>query len=119
FGCRLIRRNPLLSAVVVLTLTAGIGINASIFTVVDAVALRPHVYRDPASFVRITPVARLQGTPRSVSFEEYAAIRDQTSSLRHLAAFTYVSAVLGDDDFTDLPALAVSCNFFAVEGVDR
>ena len=33
YGARLIRRNPLLSTVVVLTLTVGIGINASVFTV--------------------------------------------------------------------------------------
>ena len=47
YGCRLIRRNPLLSLVVVLTLTVGIGINASVFTVVNGMMLRPHVSRDP------------------------------------------------------------------------
>ena len=47
YGCRVIRRNPLLSLVVVLTLTVGIGINASIFTVVNGMMIRPHVYKDP------------------------------------------------------------------------
>ena len=71
FACRLIRRNPLLSIAVVLTLTIGIGINASVFTVVNGVALRPHIDQDPDSFLRIFPTARMQGTPRAVSYPEY------------------------------------------------
>ena len=46
---------------VVLTLTVGIGINASVFTVVDGTVLKPHVYRDPASFVRIVPMSQRDG----------------------------------------------------------
>ena len=119
FGCRLIRRNPLLSAVVVVTLTLGIGINASIFTVVNGVALRPHVYTDPASFLRVYPMTRLSWTPRAASFAEYAALRDQSRSLRQLAAFTYLPLMMGDKDFTDSAGLAVSCNFFTVDGLER
>jgi predicted permease len=119
FAGRLIRRNPLLSAVVVLTLTVGIGINASIFTVVSAVALRPHVARDPDSFLRIFPITRLQGTPRAASFGEYAALRDQTQTLRQIAAFSYMGVMMGEEDTTEYTGLTVSCNFFAVEGLDR
>lgn len=118
FGWRLIRRNPLFAAIVVLTLTVGIGINASVFTVVNAVALQPHVSANPASFVRITPVARWRGTPRSVSFEEYSSLRDQSRTVRPLAAIAHIPAVVGDD-ITEGAGLAVSCNFFAVEGLDR
>ena len=119
FALRLIRRNPLWSATVVLTLTVGIGINASVFTVVSGVALRPHVENDPASFVRIFPVSRRQGTPRGASFAEYAALRDQSRSLRQVAALTFMPMMMGDDDFSDNAGLAVSCNFFAVDGLDR
>jgi len=119
FGIRLIRRNPLLSLVVVLTLTIGIGINASIFTIVNAVSLRPHVSRDPETFLRIFPITRLQGTPRAASFAEYAAMRDQNRTLRQIAALTDISVTMGDDDLSDSAGLAVSCNFFAVEGLDR
>ena len=53
---RLIRRNPLLSAVVVLTLTVGIGINASVFTVVNGIDPPPARLQGPAiRFVRIFP----------------------------------------------------------------
>ena len=119
YGCRVIRRNPLLSLVVVLTLTVGIGINASIFTVVNGMMLRPHVYKDPDSFVRIVPDSRLQSVPRQASYQEYLHLRDQTRTLRQLAAFSYFPALIGDDDPGGSVGIAVSCNFFLVEGLDR
>ena len=103
----------------VLTLTIGIGINASVFTVVNGVALRPHIYQDPDRFLRIFPTARMQGTPRAVSYAEYLALRDQSRSVRHLAALAYMGLAIGDDDLNESSGLAVSCNFFVVEGLHR
>ncbi len=119
FGARQIRRNPLLSAVVVLTLTIGIGINASVFTVLDGTALKPLVNRDPATFLRIWPLSQRDGHERGVSYSEYIALRDRNRSLRQLAAFTLFPALIGDDDSAGTPELAVSCNFFQVEQLDR
>jgi predicted permease len=119
FGIRLIRRNPLLSAVVVLTLTVGIGINASIFTVYSAVAMRTHVSSSPETFLRIFPISRMQGTLRAASFAEYGRLRDESRTVRQLAAVSFIPVMMGDDDLTDNAGLAVSCNFFAVEGLDR
>jgi predicted permease len=118
-GCRVIRRNPLLSLVVVLTLTIGIGINASVFSVVTGMMLTPHVYRDPESFVRIVPQSRMQAEPRWAGYQEYMRLRDQTRTLRQLAAFSYFPATIGDDDVGGSVAIAVSCNFFLVDGLDR
>ncbi|HTS62315.1 MAG TPA: ADOP family duplicated permease [Candidatus Acidoferrales bacterium] len=119
YGARLIRRNPLLSAVVVVTLTVGIGINASVFTVVDRVALKPLVHRDPESFLRLFPENQRTGHDRPVSYSEYIALRERNRSLRQLAAFRLFPALIGDEDTVGSPALAVSCNFFLVEGLDR
>ena len=119
YGCRVIRRNPLLSLVVVLTLTVGIGINASIFTVVNGMMLKPHVYKDPDSFIRIIPQSRLQRVPRQVSYQEYLHLRDQARTVRQLAAFSYFPASVGDDDTGGSVGIAVSCNFFRVDGLDR
>jgi putative ABC transport system permease protein len=119
YGVRLIWRSPLFSAVVVATLTVGIGINASVFTVFDRLGMKAHVSGDPASFVRIFPQSQRDGHERAVSSAEYVALRDRNRSLRQLAAFRIFAAVLGEDDSTGTPALAVSCNFFQVEGLDR
>jgi putative ABC transport system permease protein len=118
-ACRLIRRNPLLSAAVLLTLTIGIGINASIFTIVNAVALRPHIDREPERFLRIFPMARLQGRPRAVSYPEYVELRDQSRTVRHLVAVSVLGVALGDEELAESTGLAVSCNFFLAEGLDR
>jgi predicted permease len=119
YGARLIYRNPLLSAVIVATLTIGIGVNASVFTVVSGLALKPHVYRDPESFVRIVPKNARDGRVRLVSYSEYTSLRDRNRSVRQLAAYRIFRALIGDDDATGTPGLTVSCNFFQVERIDR
>src|SRR5689334_8852845 len=50
-GARAIRRNPTFAAVTCLTLALGIGANTAMFTVIDAVILRPLPYRQPSSLV--------------------------------------------------------------------
>jgi predicted permease len=119
YGMRLIRRSPLFSAIVVLTLTVGIGINASVFTVIGNVAMRAHVSRDPDSFVRIIPENRERTAPRPVSFKEYEAWKANARSVRELAAYSYFFAMVGNEESNGLTGLAVSCNFFTVEGLDR
>ncbi len=118
FGLRLIRRNALVSAVVVLTLTAGIGINAAIFTIVNGMVLRPHIAKDPASFVTITAENRATLKWRASSYSEYLAYQ-QARSVRNLAAWVNVGRISFGDSDSGSAGLAVSCNFFAAEGVDR
>lgn len=119
YGFRLIRRSPLFSAVVVLTLTVGIGINASVFTAVSGLAFRPHVYKAPDRFVRIIAENRERTSARGVSYPEYAEWKERARSVRHLAAYAFARALVGDNDATGSPAMAVSCNFFVVDGLDR
>ncbi len=119
YGLRLIFRNPLLSSVVILTLTVGIGINASIFTVINGLALRPHVYKDPASFIRIIPKNLARGNARRASFGEYTAFRDRSRSLRQLTAWAHFPAFIAQDNSSGAVGIAVSCNFFQVEGLGR
>ncbi len=112
---RLIRRDPVVSLVIIATLTAAIGINASVFTVVNGYVLKAHITNDPASFVQITPATGSTGGPREASYAEYQSFRNDARSLRLLAAYYRFPSPFSDEE--EAPGLAVSCNFFAVEGV--
>ena len=119
FALRLIARNPLVATIVVLTLTVGIGINASAFTVVNAFALVPHVYQEPNSFLRVVPKWRFTNTARSAMYREYIALRQGSRAVRHLAAYAHFPAFVGRDDTAGSVGMAVSCNLFVVDGLDR
>ena len=51
YGLRLLAKNPSFTAVAVLTLALGIGLNTSIFQLFDAIVLRPMPVKDPSAVV--------------------------------------------------------------------
>src|SRR5262249_29795902 len=76
FALRLWRRRPMLALVAIFTLALGIGANTAMFSVVNAVLLRPLPYADGDRLVTVW--ARTPQTPRSlISYDEYVAARDE------------------------------------------
>ncbi|MGA2051363.1 MAG: ABC transporter permease [Terracidiphilus sp.] len=122
YAIRSARRTPLLTCVVVLALSVGIGLNAGVFTILNSMFLDAPTKKDPASFVQIYP--RYQGwyigRPQDSSFnaEDYDAIRKQSHSLADVAAWQRIGTTL-DDVHRPGDSTLVTCNYFRVFGIDR
>src|SRR5262249_21657668 len=86
-GIRSLRRSPSTTAVVLLTLAVGVGVNTAIFSVVNAVVLKPFAYADARRLVVVHELARrLPAAPplpvNAVHFDEW---RRDTSVFEQLA----------------------------------
>jgi putative ABC transport system permease protein len=114
YGLRMIRRNTLLSCIVVLTMSIGVGSTTAVFSVVNAMAFAPPVRHDPGSYVQF--VSGDGDGFQVATTQRYEALRRQTRSLRELAAWSVIplGGPIGKDDSTPVQAQLVSCNLFSV-----
>ncbi len=123
YAIRSARRTPLLTFVMVLALSVGIGLNAGVFAILNFLFLNPPTKKDPASFVQIYP--RYQGwylgQARDSSFnaEDYDAIQAQARSLADIAAWQTIATTLDDVRRPGGDSILVTCNYFRVFGIDR
>jgi putative ABC transport system permease protein len=87
---RLLLNNPGFTAIAALSLALGIGANSAIFSLADAILLRPLPIPQPSHVLNLrtaTPSTPLDG----VSFPEYRDIRDKNQSLAGLVAFQFTT----------------------------
>jgi predicted permease len=114
FGARMFAKNPGFTCVAVLTLALGIGANAAIFSVVDAVLLRALTYRDSDRLVTL-----LHDGTNPVSAANFIDWRDQSRSFEAMGAAEYWSPNLTDVDSPEhIPGLKVTQNLFPVLGAE-
>ena len=120
FALREFGRRPGFTAVAVLTLGLGIGASTAMFTVVDAVLVRPLPYHDPGRLV----VARetIQGQTVYVAPRNFVEWQRRTTMFEGLAVgFEDVAeafVLTGDDEPLDIRAARVSRDLFALLGVE-
>ncbi len=118
FAVRSLRKQRLLAANVIITLTLGIGISSGVFNFLDAIALRPEVSKDRASYVEIFSFFTMDATrPMNLSaatLEDYLAIRDKTRSFREVAAWGQFQLDFESKDSSTTGALLVTSNFFSL-----
>src|ERR1044071_6604656 len=84
---RSLLRNPGFTAVAVITLMLAIGVNTTIFSVVNAVLLRALPFRDPQQLVSVYKPATGGGLPGIAAYQ-YLSWRQQQNNFEDLAAFS-------------------------------
>ncbi|MBE7499992.1 MAG: ABC transporter permease [Verrucomicrobiales bacterium] len=117
FALRQLLKHPGFTAVAVLTLALGIGANTAIFSVVNAVLLRPLPYPEPGQLVQLR--ADWSGQPSTViGSATFVAVKAQSQSLARIAAYTGGDMTLtGTGSAERIVAGAVTAEFFPLLGV--
>ena len=116
FGARVLRKNPAFTIAAILTLALGIGANTAIFTVSNALLLRPFPYREPERLVSVS--AKDQNKEFGGTLLRYELLRDRNQSFEGVAAFTTDNFnLIGRGEPLQVPIARVSANFFSLLGV--
>jgi predicted permease len=120
YAVRQLRQHPAFTTVAILTLALGIGVNTAIFTLTNAVLLRPLPVSEPDRLV----LARKSPGDTSFSYPSYERFRDQAQALSGLAAVQnfvtrrWFSASAASGTAPEaVQTQTVSGNFFSVLGV--
>jgi putative ABC transport system permease protein len=115
YGLRMLRRNPAFSLVVIVTLALGIGLNTAVFSVFNAVLLRPLAYPSPERLVSVSNYgAGLVSGMEAVGLTDFQMWREQaTTSFDKLAAYQSSEQAVVTADSADQARLAwVSDDFW-------
>jgi predicted permease len=116
YALRALRRNPIFAVVSVLTLAVAIGANTAMFSVVNAVLLRPLPYPSPEQLAMVwTGTPGQNGRPSFATVEEW---RRYSRGFADMAILDPVTATLTDSNGAERIRVArISPNFFPLLGV--
>jgi putative ABC transport system permease protein len=118
-GFRVLLRNPGFSVTAILLLALGIGANTAIFSVVNAVLLRPLPYQDPSRIMQIWHVPPAKSFPGmtlfSVSPANYLDWQSQNHSFEEMAAYGGARFNVGGKERPEsIQAATVAPSFFSI-----
>ncbi len=118
-GIRRLRRAPGFALIVMLTLALGLGASTALFSVVDAVLVRPLPLDRDGDLVMLYATNPDKSIPRfGVSYPDFRDWREQTRSFSDMALFSVGSMVIQSPDGPErVGGLFVSRNIFDVLGV--
>ena len=121
YALRRLAKSPAFTLVALLTLALGIGANSAIFSVIDAVLLRPLPFKDPDQIVMLWARYANDTSPvrgNAHSFPDYADLRDQSKSFSAMAAYWRTGGTLSlGENIRPLKGVEITPEVFAVLGV--
>jgi len=124
YAFRVFGKQPLFTAIVTFTFALGIGANTAVFSVLNAVLLRPLPFHEPQNLVALGEFdTREKADPgteiNSISYLDYVDFRDQTQVFDHVAVYTNqgVSTLTDGNEATHVQGESVSASLFPLLGV--
>ena len=121
FALRMLVKAPGFTAIAVFTLALGIGANTAIFSVVNAVLLKPLPFPAPPQLVAFGMTdtrQKAQTTLGSLSYPDFFDFREQNHTLSAVAIYCDRSfALTGEQSVTSLRGVRASAEFFDVLGI--
>lgn len=124
YALRALAKQPVFTAIVILTFALGIGANTAVFSVLNAVLLKPLPFRDPQNLVALGEFdTREKADPgtdiQSISYLDYVDWRDQTQVFDRIALYTNssVSTLTDGNEATHVQGESVSADLFNLLGV--
>jgi putative ABC transport system permease protein len=119
YALRSLRQSPGFTAVAVLALALGIGANSAIFSIINAIFLRPLPYAQPEQIVQVTSTEMERNLDHvGMSWPRMLAVRERQDVFSDLSVSTQTAfTVTGRGDADQVQGLIVSANFFPLLGV--
>lgn len=118
YGLRMLGKNPAFTAIAVLTLALGIGANTAIFSVIDAVLLRPLPFKNPAQLVSLGVTENAPGN-FPLTGDDYLDWQEQNHAFSSMSLYGWDRGVSASSSGGSEPAtlLRTQGNFFSTLGV--
>ena len=118
YGIRMLLRSRGFTVVAVLSLAIGIGANTTIFSLINALLLRPLPVAAPERLVNVHATSPDGSSFHSFSYPDYVDYRDQTEVFDDLAAYTINTYSLNTGGQSErIFGIVTSENFFTVMGI--
>jgi len=116
---RFLAKSPGFTAIAVVTLAVGIGANTSIFSVANALLLRPLAFTDPDRLATIAGHRQGQDGRNPLTWPRFELVSQNVHSFSGIAAYCNETFNLtGHGDPEQIPAARVSWNFFRILGAN-
>ncbi|MBO0861119.1 MAG: ABC transporter permease [Chloracidobacterium sp.] len=128
YGARMLLKHPGFTFTAAFTLALGIGVNTALFTVFDALMIKPLPVKDPDSLVSFSGVDRNGAKRQLFSYLDYLDYRDRNMTLTELVAWSKAAVTLGEaqvgrdnlsvEGVNYVFGQIVSANYFAALGAE-
>jgi predicted permease len=118
YAMRVMRKKPAFAVFAILTLALGIGVNTVVFSIANAILLRPIPATEPDRLIRIYQRTAEGSVQQRFSYPDYKDLSDGTSLLEGIAAVSLAPFRLESGDHSEqILGEAVSGNYFSLLGV--